>query len=381
VDFWAPGLNLPEGVRFPRSINTGVDGRFEILLPPASWHLLVNTASDYVHQKILASKLTGKQPTPIGTGTGPVITVKPNDKKHFFYPDGRAALDLKARADTQRAVVQLRRVTLRGKVVGPDGKPVKQAVLYYRHPVPAAREVPVRPDMVQNLTDTLALNGMDSFSTVLREPMTTPVEVRGGKFELPLRDLEAGYQLHFLDAKNQLGRVVELTGKLAVDGPATVKLWSCVSAKARLVDAKGKPRAKYQPLVWMLVPPGPHPVRHDLAVWSYSPAGKVLAGVKEVARKKGWAQAGLWSTPDQIWLGQADPLHYGKGFVTDAKGNLTLPTLIPGATYRILNVDGKAKDFKVEPNRALDLGKLVIKEPVRKARVATPGRLINVDPK
>jgi RNA polymerase sigma factor (sigma-70 family) len=58
----------------------------------------------------------------------------------------------------------------------------------------------------------------------------------------------------------------------------------------------------------------------------------------------------------------ADPLHYSKGFQTDTKGNISLRVLIPGATYRIFDPDGNAKDFTVEPGKSLDLGKVTVKQ-------------------
>jgi hypothetical protein len=59
VDFWSKALQLPEGVRLPRSVKTGADGAFVALLPPAVWHVLVNSAnSDYLCQKVPADKLT-----------------------------------------------------------------------------------------------------------------------------------------------------------------------------------------------------------------------------------------------------------------------------------------------------------------------------------
>src|SRR5262249_7183819 len=117
VDFWAPGLKLPAGTRFPQPLTAGADGRFQVLLPAASWHLLVNSpAGDFDHQKIAAAKLTGGKQTRVQAPDGGV-TVAADDKKHFFFPDGWVALDLKPRADTQEAAVKLRRVTLRGKLL------------------------------------------------------------------------------------------------------------------------------------------------------------------------------------------------------------------------------------------------------------------------
>ena len=49
---------------------------------------------------------------------------------------------------------------------------------------------------------------------------------------------------------------------------------------------------------------------------------------------------------------------------TDADGRMTFPTLIPGATYRIVVVNQKEKteiEFTVEPGEAKDLGDLKIR--------------------
>ena len=74
------------------------------------------------------------------------------------------------------------------------------------------------------------------------------------------------------------------------------------------------------------------------------------------------------SAHDRIWWGKVDPIHYEKGPLTDAEGRATFPNLIAGATYRLWQLDGKAKDFKVEAGKTLDLDKIVIKEPAKPAR-------------
>ena len=47
----------------------------------------------------------------------------------------------------------------------------------------------------------------------------------------------------------------------------------------------------------------------------------------------------------------------------DAQGRITLPALIPGATYRIAWFDGTDRPFKVESGKTMKLGDLTIKEP------------------
>jgi beta-lactamase regulating signal transducer with metallopeptidase domain len=380
IDFWAPGLKLPEGVRFPRSLKTGADGGFETVLPPAAWHLLVNASSGvYLHQRIAAAQLIGKKPTEVLTAPGTVATVDPRDKKLYFYPDAWVALSLKPRADTQKAVIQLRREAVRGRVVRPDGKPVAEAVLFYRHPVPSVPMADVRTAATADAVLVNVLDNILSKAKAQRGSVVAPVPVRGGNFEIAMRDMEASYHLHFLDAKNKLGAVAELSGALAKKKAMTVRLAACGSIRARLVDVKGKPKAKYQPQVWMVVPPEPFPLRDDLAAWSSSTAVRDTVRMDGTARLKKEVKPSPRLNYDRIWLGYADPLHYGKGFMTDARGDITLPALIPGATYRILNVNGKAKDFKVESGKTLDAGKLVIQEPVRKTQVMQPSGLAFVE--
>ena len=67
-----------------------------------------------------------------------------------------------------------------------------------------------------------------------------------------------------------------------------------------------------------------------------------------------------------------DRKHYWTGRLTDADGQITLPDLIPGASYRIsdyttVNDENKGvqvrKDFTVKPGEAVDLGDILIEKP------------------
>ena len=75
---------------------------------------------------------------------------------------------------------------------------------------------------------------------------------------------------------------------------------------------------------------------------------------------------------DEVSLGNIDRKHYWNDPLTDAKGRATLPDLIPGAPYRILdfstnNVRDKGsqirKDFTVKPGETIDLGDILIEKP------------------
>ncbi|HMC67106.1 MAG TPA: hypothetical protein VKI65_19375, partial [Gemmataceae bacterium] len=166
-------------------------------------------------------------------------------------------------------------------------------------------------------------------------PQSQPVELHDGKFALPINDLAATYRLLIQDVDNGVGAVVDLNGKQAEAGPVTVKLAKSGSATARFVDDKGKPLATYRPLIWAMLPPVHTPSLTDLG--NVGPQG-----------------------PDsgfcEMWLGRADPMHYGDGPVTDADGKITFPNLVPGATYRISKFDATAKDFSVKPGETVSLG-------------------------
>jgi RNA polymerase sigma factor (sigma-70 family) len=344
VDFWSPGSHLS-------SLATDRDGRCQALLPAGSWQLLVNcTSGVFVYQKVAAARVTGPRPTRVAIpdGSTSIVTVRPSSKDHFFYPDGWAAIDLKPAAGVRRVVVTLRRVTLRGRLLGPDGKPVARALLCYRHPMPRFRGG-------DSTVDRHQVAWKMSFP-VRGEPAVAPVEVRDGKFEVPLCDVEAKYHLYFFDAQNQWGAVAEVSGK---DRAPVVKMAACGSAKARLVDVQGKPRAGYRPLLWLLLPPGPHPAVPHSRWEGLAPDSSFIPPIANFHTPEPGSKK--W-TLGKVWWAGIDPVHYGKGFQTDARGTIALPALIAGATYRIFDPAGRAKDFTVEAGKTLDLGEVTVKQ-------------------
>jgi hypothetical protein len=68
---------------------------------------------------------------------------------------------------------------------------------------------------------------------------------------------------------------------------------------------------------------------------------------------------------------QLDPVNYKNDLQSDAEGRLTLPALIPGATYRIQDFTPLfgggdpviRKEFTVQSGETLDLGDIVIARP------------------
>jgi hypothetical protein len=223
------------------------------------------------------------------------------------------ALDLKPQAGPHDVAVTLRRgVTVRGRLLDPDGKPVAAARAFYRGYVPYGYSA---------------------------EPVY-PIEASAGKFELPGLDPDRPEPVHFLDAKNQLGAVVELPARKAGKGPVTVRLQRCGTAVFRPVGLDGKPVAGFKALVDVIVAPG-------ATYWDGSLNGKVIA--------------------DAALMLNLDRRHWD--LKPDRDGRVTLPTLIPGATLRLLGqppgqgVLDMNRTFTVESGRTLDLKDVPIPQP------------------
>jgi hypothetical protein len=75
---------------------------------------------------------------------------------------------------------------------------------------------------------------------------------------------------------------------------------------------------------------------------------------------------------DAAYMPAVDRINYGKGPFTDSVGRITLPALIPGATYRISDrstVNDRDKgvqvrtDFTAGPGEIVDLGDILIEKP------------------
>jgi hypothetical protein len=341
VDFWCKGVKVPPGTRHPQEVTAGKDGAFEALLPPGNWHLLVNGAEPcYTTQKVAIDRLTDEQPPAAVKGDPPPL--------HHFYPAAWTALNLKPGAERDVTVTLRRAALLRGRVVGPDGKPATGVYLVRRPVVP--QEPTVYPsDTASRVRYNVSLDNKKPDRKMIdyliqymngeapRED-AMPVELRDGTFSIAVQDPEATYRLYFVAADGQLGAAVELSGKQAEGEPVTVRLQPCGKATARLVDGQGKAVSGNRPLLWLLLPPGPHAIPADL--------GTTLS--HNLRRY------------DAVWAAYLDQRRHGDGPRSDGEGRITLPTLIPGATYRVFLGADKTRDFSVEPGRSTDLGDLTV---------------------
>jgi RNA polymerase sigma factor (sigma-70 family) len=297
VQFWPRDGGDPNR---PKNVITGwqhpavtkEDGTFRMAVLPGEGHLLIQGPTpDYIHEEI---------------GSEVIRTGRPGGGR--VYPDAIVKLDLPAKGEPKEVAVTLRRgVTVRGRLLGPDGKPVAKALMAHR------------------LHVSVALGWQ------------FPEEVRDGVFEVHGLDPEKGAPVYFLDAENQCGAMVTLSGKQAGE-TVTVKLAPCGKATARYVDGQGQPVADYAASPDLVITPGA--------------AGRVIVPGK----------AELLA--DSTSLTNFDRHNYWHRLKTDAKGRITFPALIPGATYRIERWEKDTwvphKEFTAESGKAVDLGDVTI---------------------
>ena len=211
-------------------------------------------------------------------------------------------------------------VTLKGRVEGPDGQRVTESFF-----LTTLRIEPLSPQWSRGIR---------------KNP------VRDGRFELHGIAPQATTRVNILDPDHEWGASVELSAKQAGED-LTIRLQPCGRAKARFVGPDSKPLAKHRPHIEFVATPGP----------------------SQYSRNK---QDEVELRADEVSLGNIDRKHYWNDPLTDALGRVTLPDLIPGALYRILdfstnNVRDKGsqirKDFTVKPGETIDLGDILIEKP------------------
>ena len=214
-------------------------------------------------------------------------------------------------------------VTIQGHVIGPDDQPVPDTWLISR----------------------IILSKLGAVYQLWRAGLYSAA--RNGRFEIHGLDPDADVPIYFLEPNRKLGASVHFSGKSASGGPLTVRLQPCATARARLVGPDGKAIGRFSKpwLISIVVTPGPFG--------------------SNTARKEGLLLA------DEGRLPVVDPINYKQDPVSDARGRITFPALIPGATYRIIDrtpfrgPDGPQhrKDFTVKAGETIDLGDILIEKP------------------
>ncbi len=288
---------------------TAADGSFELAAPPGAGHLAVLALTeDYVLREI---------------GNREFLTGSPGGRR--IYSHSFVACDPQPGGPGLNLNIVLRRgMTILGRLIGPDEKPLKDVWIIGR-------------------------TALGQSSSALRTWQGRYHRTAtNGRFELQGLDPEAVLPTYFLEPKRRLGATAHLSGRSAAGGPITVRLEPCGAATARLVDAHGQPIAGYsdERLMSMIITPGP-----DRPSFDPAEAKRLVAEADLVV--------------------SIDPINYAKAPVSDAQGRITFPALIPGASYRITDrtaVLGQSgtqvrKDFTVKPGETLDLGDIVIEKP------------------
>jgi hypothetical protein len=309
------GAHVAYNAGYDHSVVSGADGSYQIGAAPGAGRLIVTHPSgEYVSQIV-------------GSGGGTLDQPIGDPAYHHAVID----VDVKKEEKVKEVNVTLRRgVTLKGRLVGPEGKPVASAMMFVSGHRPR-------------------------FENTMH-----PVHVRDGNFEIRGCDPEKTYQLLFLEyprlpqmlmmaeglqtfgqlwlaelvnQKDSRGASLQVVAKEAAREPLLIRMAPCGSVKLRFTDGDGKPRADFIPWLQLIVTPGP-------PLWKAVEEKTLAAEVVSLAGPYG----------DQ-------PLGQPK---TDAQGYVTYHGLIPGATYR-LRPHGAGlrndvlKDFTVEAGKTAEL--------------------------
>ncbi len=304
--------SVQNGGNWSGRVLTALDGSYSIAVPPGHSRLFVSAPTpDYIAQPV---------------GSAELLLGKPGGDSYYYH--AAATADLKEGEKSKEISFTLRRgVTLKGTVVDPDGKPVKDVVLLvggFRPPWEKA----LSPLEIHN--GRWELRGCDPertyhllFLACPDKPqlmLTAEVTGSGGKLLLPM----------LIGPKNKLGAAVDISAKKAGGEPIAVRLLPTGSARLHLVDAQGKPwPAGYMPSVELVASPGP----------TFAEAIKTGAIAAETV---------------YVATTLAEAKVPAKG---DAAGVLTLYGLIPGATYRLRNFQQAKifKEFTAEAGKTLDV--------------------------
>jgi beta-lactamase regulating signal transducer with metallopeptidase domain len=255
---------------------------------------------------------------PIRTSEGELEDDPPSGAR--LYPVGLLALNLDARANVADVHIHVRRGrTLHGRVVGPDGQAVSSGRIY---------------------SEAIESAGFASdFSNL---------PIQDGGFVLSGLDPERTFSAFVFDAKRQLGASLILS--VPKDGqPVTVTLHPCGRARARFVDRAGQPLAK----VKLLTDPM---FGLEMAI-RLSPSGDTRDQTDRV----------FTTLVENIDGGRYETLK------TDGQGQLTFPSLIPGATYRVMAGEGgwvMKKEFVAEGGKTVDLSEITIMSQAEKLEVS-----------
>lgn len=280
---------------------TRSDGSFELAVPSGAGALyVIGGTHDYVHVQTSVGEQEYGRPSLI-----------------HEYPDAIVPLDLKPNVEPSVVSATLRRgVTLRARVLGPDGKPADRFIALSKAYIPTGIE--------------------------LFQATWNAMECRGGELILPGSDPEKGGTVYLFDHEHALGATVDFAGTQAMGPPLTVELQPCGKAKVRYVDGMGKPVVAHQP--WLMISLTPGTVM----------AAVTVTGKDDQKLEGDWI---MWANFDR---------ERSETRKTDADGWATIAALIPGAPYAIANegtldmIRGMERtEFRVKPGETVTLPEIV----------------------
>lgn len=267
---------------------TDAHGDFALAVLPGEGHLLIQGPhGDFIHQEI-----------------GNFVLDEDHPGGQRYYPDAVIRLDVPPDQKSVRADATLRRgVIVRGRLVGPDGEPVRRATIVSR----------------------LQLSNF-------KFKRGAPTEIFDGNFELHGLDPEQSYPVMFVATDDEWGATAIISGRQAGEH-VTVQLAPCGTASVRFLGKDGRPRGGMQPWVELVVTPG--------------------VGKYEIdAQRKG----SLAYEGDHIT--NLDRAHHWGRVRTDDMGRLSLSALIPGATYRFFITTTEKVEFTAESGKNTELGEI-----------------------
>jgi protocatechuate 3,4-dioxygenase beta subunit len=293
---------------------TGPDGTYRVATRPGPGGVVVQAPDDYVLREF--------------GGDGGAFSARPGHDR--LYAHAYRAVDVKPGMPDLVVDLALRRgATVRGRVVGPDGRPVRSAAIY------SLATLWVSP-----------IGGWRDWNLISNRGHA---DVHDGRFALHGLDPEGELPAYFIEPESKLGATVRFSGRSAASGPPTVRLEPCGSARCRLVDPESKPLGRYPAtgLLLLVATPGPTHRRNP------AKADPLFA--------------------DELAVNRLDMVNYRRDARSDAEGRATFPMLIPGASYRVVDrtpVIGGGdpavrKEFTVKPGEAVELGDILIARPRR----------------
>jgi beta-lactamase regulating signal transducer with metallopeptidase domain len=278
---------------------TDSKGHFRLPVSPGPGYLFVTAPTpDFVHVMV---------------SDGEKDYGKPGLTREYY--DGVAHLNLKLNEKPAPLRIELQRgITLRRRVVRPDGQPAEGAA-YTRSYVRDQHRI---------------VNGW---------PPERPVE--NGVLELPGFEPEHSNPMFIIDVEHHCATVVSPTASETELSNPPIQLGPTGSARFRFLNDKGEGLSNYDPHLELIVTPG-------------APATLF----NERPNQPLWADAIRW-TNIRYWH------FHDKPPKTDAEGRVVMPDLIPGATYRLSFIGKKpgsddGYEFTVRPGETTNVGDVTI---------------------